>query len=60
MEKSQLISILEQMGEEEIFVEIDGTLYDIEIGQVEEVFDGFDTVYPACISLKAKKEIEDL
>lgn len=55
MEKLELINILEQMDEEEVFIEINGTLYDIEIGQVEEAFDGFDTVYPACISLKAKK-----
>lgn len=36
------------------FVEIDGTLYDFEVGQVDEVFDGFDTVYPACFKLVPK------
>lgn len=36
-------------------VEIDDALYEIEIGHEDEAFDGFDTVYPACLTLKAKK-----
>lgn len=56
MNKSELIEQLYSMDEEEIFIEIDNIQYEIEVSQVEEVFDGFDTVYPASISLKAKKQ----
>lgn len=54
MDKSELIEILYSMDEEEVYVEVDGIQYEIEIGQHEETFDGFDTVYPASISLKPK------
>ena len=38
--------------EAEILVEgEDGTLYDFEIGETEEAFDGFDTFYPAGLKI---------
>ena len=55
MKKSELIELLYSANEEEVYIDIDGTLYEIEIGHCEEAFDGFDTVYPACLSLKAKR-----
>jgi hypothetical protein len=55
MNKSELIERLLSSDEEEVLIEIDGWQYDIEIGHVEEAFDGFDEVFPAAISLKAKK-----
>lgn len=54
MKISELIELLYSVDEEEVFVKIDDTLYDIEVEHNEEVFDGFDTVYPATIALKAK------
>lgn len=54
MKKSELIELLLSSDEEEVFVEIDGWQHEIEIGHVEEAFDGFDEVFPASISLKAK------
>ena len=60
MRKSNLIRLLSSNDEDEVFIEVNNTLYDIEIGHVEEVFDGFDTVYPACLTLKVKDdETED-
>ena len=56
MRKSNLIRLLSSSDEEEVYIDIDGTLYDIETGYVDEVFDGFDTVYPACLTLKAKED----
>lgn len=56
MDKSELIAILYSMDEEEVYIEIDDIQYEIEIGQRDEVFDGFDTVYHASISLKPKEE----
>lgn len=56
MKKSKLIRLLSSSDEEEVFIDIDGTLYDIDTGHVDEVFDGFDTVYPACLILKAKED----
>ena len=55
MRKSELIRLLSSSDEEEVYIDIDGTLYDIETGYVDEVFDGFDTVYPAYLTLKAKR-----
>lgn len=55
MNKSELIERLLSSDEEEVLIDIDGWQYDIEIGHVEEAFDGFDEVFPAAISLKAKK-----
>lgn len=54
MNKSELIEHLLSSDEEEVFIEIDGWQHEIEIGHVEEAFDGFDEVFPASISLKAK------
>ena len=54
MNKSELIELLLSSDEEEVVVEIDGWQHEIEIGHVEETFDGFDEVFPASISLKAK------
>ena len=56
MKKLELIKLLSYASEEEVFIEIDATLYEIEIGHQEEMFDGFDTVYPACLTLKPKQE----
>lgn len=56
MKTSELIEILYSASEEEVMVEIDDALYEIEIGHEDEAFDGFDTVYPACLTLKAKNE----
>lgn len=56
MNKYELIDLLCSNDDEEVFIEIDGVLYDIEIGHQEETFDGFDTVYPASITLKPKEE----
>lgn len=51
MKISELTEVLSCADEEEVYIDIDGTLYDISFGQVEEAFDGFDTVYPAAITL---------
>lgn len=56
MKKSELIRLLSSFEEEEVFIEINGIQYDIEARQVEEVFDGFETFFPASISLIAKDE----
>lgn len=55
MKISDLIELLYSVDEEEVFVEIDDTMYEIEVGHQEEMFDGFDTVYPACLTLKPKR-----
>lgn len=54
MNKSELIELLLSSDEEEVFVEIDGWLYEIVVEHRDAAFDGFDTVFPAAISLKAK------
>lgn len=56
MKTSELIEILCCASEEEVYVEIDDTLYEIEIGHQDEAFDGFDTVYPASITLKPQND----
>lgn len=56
MQKSELINLLCSNDEEEVYINIDDVLYDVEIGHQDMIFDGFDTVYPACITLSAKKE----
>lgn len=58
MNKYELIELLYSSDEEEVFIEIDDTLYEIEIGHQEETFDGFDTVYPASLTLKPKNNNE--
>lgn len=53
MRKSELIDLLLSSDEEEVFIEIDGCQYEIGISHIEEMFDGFDEVFPASISLIA-------
>ena len=53
MKKSELIKRLYSASEDEVYIEIDGVLYDIDFGHEEEKFDGFYTVYPAALTLKA-------
>lgn len=56
MKVSELIEALYSSSEEEVLIKSeDGLLDEIEIEHIEEQFDGFDTVYPATIALKAKK-----
>lgn len=61
MKISELVQLLSSRREEleedaEILAEgEDGTLYDIEIEDTEEVFDGFDTFYPAGLKIIIKK-----
>lgn len=56
MNKSELIALLYSLDEEEVFIEKDDFLCEIEVSVIEEVFDGFDTMYPSSIVLKAKEE----
>ena len=48
MNKYDLINALSSAEEDEVFIDIDGTLYEIdeELGHQPETFDGFDTAYP--------------
>lgn len=55
MNKSELIELLYSSDENEVFIEIDNILYEIEIGHQEQIFDGFDTLYPACLTLNTKE-----
>lgn len=61
MKISELVQLLSSRSEEleedaEILAEgEDGILYDIEIEDTEEVFDGFDTFYPAGLKIVIKK-----
>lgn len=55
MKTSELIELLYSVDEDEVYIEVDDSQYEIEVGHSEEVFDGFDTVYPACLTLKPKK-----
>lgn len=52
MKKSELIERLSSASEDEVYIEIDGVLYDIDFGHEEEKFDGFYTAYPASLTLK--------
>lgn len=55
MKTSELIEALYSCPEDEVFIKADdGLLDDIIIEHVEEQFDGFDTVTPACVALKRK------
>ncbi len=56
MKKSELIRHLSSASEEEVYIEVEGTLYDIDFGHEDEKFDGFYTVYPACLTLKPKDQ----
>lgn len=58
MKKSELIRHLNSFDEEEVFIEIDGIQYEIEIKPVEEVFDGFETFCEASLSLIPKNKNE--
>ena len=58
MKKSELIERLSSASEDEVFIEIDGILYDIDFGHEEEKFDGFVTFYPASLTLRPKDESE--
>jgi hypothetical protein len=52
MKKSELLKILSSASEDEVLIDVHDVAYEIEIGHLEESFDGFDTLYPACITLK--------
>ncbi len=56
MNKSELIKLLSSSEEDEVLIDVDGTLHEIETDHVPEQFDGFYTAYPAAISLKPKQE----
>lgn len=57
MTKFELISRLcDDDEEEEVYIRIDGTLYEFTCEHVDEQFDGFDTAYPACIALVPKMD----
>jgi hypothetical protein len=59
MNKQELIDALLNEEEEEVFVlGEDGMLHDIEIDREEQTFDGFYTVTPASLVLKAKHDDE--
>lgn len=60
MKKSDLIRLLFSNDEEEVFITIDDTIYDIdkEVEHQPEAFDGFYSYFPASFSLKAI-EIKD-
>lgn len=58
MNKSELIELLYSAEEDEVLIDVDGTLYEIEIDHIPESFDGFYTLYPAAISLKPKQPEE--
>ena len=55
MKISDLIEILYSANEDEVMIDVDDTIYDFELGHEEEQFDGFDTVHPAILTLKPKK-----
>ena len=51
MKKSELIERLLSIDADEVYI-LDGDYeYDIELEEHEDMFDGFDTVYPARITL---------
>lgn len=52
MKKSELIKRLSSESEDDVYIEVDGVLYDIDFGHEEEKFDGFYTAYPASLILK--------
>lgn len=54
MKKLELIKQLSSESEDEVYIEIDGVLYDIDFGHEEEKFDGFYTAYPALLTIKPK------
>ena len=57
MNKSELIDALFSAPEEEVLIEIDNQLQEIAgFGHAAAEFDGFCTVYPACITIKIKED----
>lgn len=58
MNKYELIELLYSCPEDEVFIKDEETFFyhDIAVEHVEEQFDGFDTVSPACITLVPDKQ----
>ena len=54
MKKLELIKQLSSASEDEVYIEIDGALYEIDFGHQEETFDGFYTAFPAALTLIPK------
>lgn len=54
MKKSELINLLYSYEEDEVFIEIEDFEWDIKLEQREQIFDGFDEVYPAHLVIKKK------
>ena len=54
MKKSELIELLSSSDEEEVFIYMDNTCYEIdtEFEHIEAAFDGFTEFYPEAIGLK--------
>ena len=52
MQKSELIRRLSSASEDDVQIEIFGTLYEIDFGHAEATFDGFATVFPEALTLK--------
>lgn len=60
MKTSELIETLYSCPEDEVFIKADdGLLDDFTIEHVDEQFDGFDTVQPACLALRRKEADDD-
>lgn len=59
MKISDLIERLSCADEKEVYVEINGVQYDFELGQCEETFDGFFTVFPAAIVLRPQLDNQE-
>ncbi len=55
MKKSDLIDLLYSFDEEEVFLEIDEYEFDLDVELRDEVFDGFDEVFPSHLVIKPKK-----
>ena len=61
MKKSWLMQQLSESDEEEVFVVgEDGMEYDFTLEHADECFDGFYTVFPAHINLKAMEQKGDV
>lgn len=55
MKRLKLIELLSSFDVDEVFIEIEDWEHDIEVEERDEVFDGFDEVFPAHLVLKPKK-----
>lgn len=52
MKKIYLINRLKDNDdEEEVYIKLDDTLYELRFENIPEYFDGFETVYPECLAL---------